>query len=85
MNLPLQSWRSGLNLRDRLLSLNRTQKRLLQLAADVAIIWLALWLALYLRVGNMRLSSPLAAMPGCLLWHRWLPCLFSLPKVFTGR
>lgn len=68
-----------LNLRDRLLGLNRTQKRILQLAADVAIIWLALWLAFYLRLDNTALIEPFSG-------HAWLfmmAPLVSLPVFIT--
>ncbi|WP_240008826.1 polysaccharide biosynthesis protein [Aquipseudomonas campi] len=38
-------------LRERLLGLRRRHKRLLQVAADVVLVWLALWLAFVVRIG----------------------------------
>lgn len=38
-------------LRERLLGLRRRHKRLLQVAADVVLVWLALWLAFVVRLG----------------------------------
>lgn len=37
--------------RDRLLELSTHQKRMLQLAADMVLMWVALWLAFYIRLG----------------------------------
>jgi len=68
-----------MHLRERLLGLNRSQKRGLQLAADVAIIWLALWLAFYLRLDNMALIQPFGG-------HAWLfimAPLVALPIFIT--
>src|SRR5690606_23813575 len=39
-------------LRDRLLALPRFHKRLLQVSADVVLIWASLWLAFYLRLDD---------------------------------
>ncbi len=39
-------------LKDRLVALSYTQKRTVQIVADVMLIWVALWLAFYLRLGS---------------------------------
>ena len=52
-------------LRDRLLGLRRRHKRLLQVVADVVLIWLALWLAFVVRLGTDDLVHPLGV-------HLWL-------------
>ncbi|UAW99478.1 polysaccharide biosynthesis protein [Halopseudomonas nanhaiensis] len=39
-------------LKERLVSLSYTQKRIIQILADVLLIWIALWLAFYLRMGS---------------------------------
>lgn len=41
-----------------LLSRSRRSKRLIQVIADVAITWLALWLAFWVRLGSERLVTP---------------------------
>ncbi len=45
--------------------LPRQQKRLIQVSADVLLVWLALWLAFYLRLGNASFVDPLGG-------HAWL-------------
>ena len=52
-------------LRARLVRLPRRQKRLIQVAADVVLVWLALWLAFFLRLGNPDFVEPLGG-------HAWL-------------
>jgi len=52
-------------LRDRLLALPGHRKRLLQMMADVVLVWAALWLSFYLRLDNTGLIDPLGA-------HMWL-------------
>lgn len=52
-------------LRARLVRLPRQQKRLIQVSADVLLVWLALWLAFYLRLGNASFVDPLGG-------HAWL-------------
>jgi len=52
-------------LRQQLLNLPRGKKRLLQLAVDVLLIWLALWLAFYIRLDDMSLVHPFGL-------HAWL-------------
>ncbi len=51
--------------RSRLLALPRTQKRALQMTADTWLIWLALWLAFYLRLDDMGAAQPFSG-------HAWL-------------
>jgi len=57
--------RKGSTLRDRLLALPGHRKRLLQMMADMMLIWAALWLAFYLRLDDTALIEPLGA-------HAWL-------------
>ena len=52
-------------IRDTLLGLPRNLKRGLQVLADIALIWLALWLAFYIRLGNAQPIDPLGG-------HAWL-------------
>ncbi|BFN28975.1 UDP-N-acetyl-alpha-D-glucosamine C6 dehydratase [Pseudomonas sp. SCT] len=52
-------------LRTHLVRLPRRQKRLIQVAVDVLLVWLALWLAFYVRVGNASFAEPLGG-------HAWL-------------
>lgn len=51
--------------RTRLLSLPRRRKRLLQIAVDVILIWIALWLAFAVRLGIDEMDSPVRD-------HLWL-------------
>ncbi len=55
-----------------LLRLPRRQKRLLQLAADVGLVWIALWLAFVVRLGIDDLPDPFTE-------YRWL--FLSAPLV----
>ena len=48
-----------------LLSLSRQQKRVLQVATDVVLVWLALWLAFVVRLGIDEMVNPVAM-------HAWL-------------
>ncbi|MDH1630665.1 polysaccharide biosynthesis protein [Pseudomonas mosselii] len=52
-------------LRARLLGLSRRHKRLLQVAADVVLVWVALWLAFLVRLGIDDVIDPLRD-------HAWL-------------
>ncbi|UVL79867.1 polysaccharide biosynthesis protein [Pseudomonas putida] len=52
-------------LRSRLLGLPRRHKRLIQVAADVILVWFALWLAFVVRLGIDDLANP-------VLDHTWL-------------
>ncbi len=52
-------------LRARLVRLPRRQKRLIQVAADVVLVWLALWLAFFVRLGNPNFVEPLGG-------HAWV-------------
>lgn len=52
-------------LREWLLALPRSQKRLLQLTADTLLIWLSLTLAFYLRFDDINMIEPLGG-------HAWL-------------
>ncbi|HEY9280706.1 MAG TPA: nucleoside-diphosphate sugar epimerase/dehydratase [Eoetvoesiella sp.] len=53
------------NLRLRLLALPTGQKRMLQITIDIALIWLTLWLAFYLRLGDAAKIEPFTG-------HAWL-------------
>ncbi|RRW16096.1 polysaccharide biosynthesis protein [Stutzerimonas stutzeri] len=52
-------------LRARLVALPRRQKRLIQVATDVVLVWVALWLAFFVRVGEADFVEPLGG-------HAWL-------------
>ncbi|WP_136475089.1 nucleoside-diphosphate sugar epimerase/dehydratase [Pseudomonas sp. DG56-2] len=52
-------------LRKRMLGLPRRYKRALQVVTDVALVWLALWLAFVVRLGYDEMSNPLVG-------HLWL-------------
>lgn len=54
-----------IGLRARLVGLPRAQKHLLQIIADVCLVWLALWLAFYLRLDDAAAIQPLTG-------HGWL-------------
>ncbi|MDX1298921.1 MAG: nucleoside-diphosphate sugar epimerase/dehydratase [Pseudomonas sp.] len=60
-------------LRSRLVSLPRRQKRLIQVAMDVVLVWGALWLAFVVRLGDSKTVEPLAG-------HAWL---FALAPVIA--
>jgi FlaA1/EpsC-like NDP-sugar epimerase len=53
------------NLRMKLLGLPRRYKRMLQVAADVSLVWLSLWLAFLVRLGTEDMISPFGG-------HAWL-------------
>jgi len=53
------------SLRQHLLTLPRGNKRLLQVSVDVLLIWLALWLAFYIRLGDFSSIEPFGL-------HAWL-------------
>lgn len=61
MTTPQQPWR----IRERLLGLDRKHKRLLQVTVDIMIVWLALWLAFYLRLTDFSAIQPFGG-------HAWL-------------
>ena len=48
-----------------LLGLPRRSKRLIQVAADVALVWLALWMAFVVRLGIDEMVNPITQ-------HLWL-------------
>lgn len=52
-------------IRARLLALPRHQKRLLQVIADLFLVWLAMWLAFVVRLGFDEMVNPITT-------HRWL-------------
>lgn len=60
-------------LRDRLLGLPRRYKRLLQVLADVILVWVSLWLAFVVRLGSFDEIEPLGG-------HAWL---FALAPVLA--
>ena len=45
-------------MRERLLSLSRSYKRVLQLLVDIVLVWVALWLAFVVRLGIERPVNP---------------------------
>lgn len=53
------------NLRSRLVSLSRRQKRLMQVVVDVVLVWGALWLAFVVRLGDIKSIEPFGG-------HAWL-------------
>ncbi|MGY2409964.1 polysaccharide biosynthesis protein [Pseudomonas pergaminensis] len=55
-----------------LLALPRHQKRLIQVATDVVLVWLALWMAFVVRLGIDEMVNP-------IIFHPWL--FFSAPLV----
>lgn len=62
-------------LRMHLVRLPRRQKRLVQVATDVLLVWLSLWLAFFIRLGEADFVEPLGG-------HAWLFAiapLLSLP------
>ncbi|MCQ4314764.1 polysaccharide biosynthesis protein [Stutzerimonas zhaodongensis] len=62
-------------LRMHLVRLPRRQKRLVQVAADVLLVWLSLWLAFFIRLGEADFVEPFGG-------HAWLFAiapLLSLP------
>ena len=52
-------------LRTRLVRLPRRYKRLIQVSTDVVLVWAALWLAFFIRLGNFTFVDPLGG-------HAWL-------------
>ncbi|WP_423229616.1 polysaccharide biosynthesis protein [Stutzerimonas degradans] len=52
-------------LRVHLVRLPRRRKRLIQVAVDVGLVWIALWLAFYIRLGNAGFAEPFGG-------HAWL-------------
>ena len=52
-------------MRDHLVKLNRRTKRVIQVAVDLLLIWLSLWLAFYLRLGSVQMIEPFSG-------HAWL-------------
>lgn len=52
-------------LRGLLLGLPRRTKRLIQVATDVFVVWVALWLAFAVRLGLDEMINP-------LIFHFWL-------------
>ncbi len=59
-------------LRQRLLDLPHGHKRLLQVGVDILLVWLALWLAFYIRLEDMSVIQPFGS-------HAWL--FLSAPAV----
>lgn len=54
-------------LRAHLLGLPRRQKRLIQVSADVVLVWVALWLAFVVRLGIDEMANPFIAHPWLFL------------------
>lgn len=53
-------------LRTILLGLPRRHKRAIQVATDVVLVWVALWLAFVVRLGVEALASPIERIFGFL-------------------
>jgi hypothetical protein len=62
-------------IRTSLLALPRRHKRIMQVAADVCLIWFALWMAFVVRLGIDELINPLEI-------HTWL---FALRPLLLSR
>ena len=62
-------------LRTRLVGLQRRQKRLIQVSVDVVLVWLALWLAFVVRLGDFRQIQPFDGH----LWLFLLTPVISIP------
>ena len=62
------------NFRPWLLGWPRRYKRLVQVAADIAITWMALWLGFWIRLGSDSLVNPFGD-------HLWLFVCAPLGKV----
>jgi FlaA1/EpsC-like NDP-sugar epimerase len=54
-------------LRAHLVGLPRRQKRLIQVSADVVLVWVALWLAFVVRLGIDEMANPFIAHPWLFL------------------
>jgi len=54
-------------LRAHLLGLQRRQKRLIQVSADVVLVWAALWLAFVVRLGIDEMANPFIVHPWLFL------------------
>lgn len=65
----------GAMLRAKLLGMNRHSKRVMQVVADVLLIWLALWAAFIIRLGTESLVSPF----GPYSWLFIVSPLLSVP------
>jgi FlaA1/EpsC-like NDP-sugar epimerase len=61
-------------LRERLIGLSRRSKRILQVMADVVLVWCALWLAFVVRLGELDAAHPFGH-------HAWLFVLAPLISV----
>lgn len=61
-------------LRARLVRLPRRQKRFVQVSADVVLVWAALWLAFFVRLGEAGFVDPLGG-------HAWLFAVAPLVAV----
>ena len=61
-------------LRERLIGLSRRSKRILQVMADVVLVWCALWLAFVVRLGELDAAHPFGH-------HAWLFTLAPLISV----
>ncbi|MNZ11433.1 UDP-N-acetyl-alpha-D-glucosamine C6 dehydratase [compost metagenome] len=49
--------------RSRLLNLTRGQKRLIQVVADLVLVWVALWMAFAVRLGVSEMENPITGHP----------------------
>ncbi|EZH79434.1 membrane protein [Ectopseudomonas composti] len=61
-------------MRERLIRLSRRSKRVLQVMADVVLVWCALWLAFVVRLGELGAADPFGH-------HAWLFALTPLISV----
>lgn len=61
-------------LRTHLLHLPRRYKRVIQVISDVVLVWIALWLAFFVRLGDAGFVEPLGG-------HAWLFCIAPVLSV----
>ncbi|MBL4623380.1 MAG: polysaccharide biosynthesis protein [Immundisolibacteraceae bacterium] len=64
-----------MTIREKLLGLSKRKKRLLQVAVDILLVWTALWLAFFIRLGPDQLINPL----GQHLWMFLLAPAIAIP------
>ena len=64
-----------MTVRKTLLGLSKRKKRLLQVVVDIALLWIALWLAFFIRLGPEQLINPL----GKHLWVFLLAPAIAIP------
>lgn len=71
--------------RVKLLSMPRRWKRLLQVATDILLVWLSLWLAFVVRLGTDDMIDISASMRGSSLPLRLSPFHCSFASACIAR